>query len=828
MVFIAPENENAENFDDYKIYFSHFSFELSIWQKYALRAIVDKKHVLVTAPTGSGKTLPAEFAIDYFVKNGKKVIYTAPIKALSNQKYFEFKEKYPNISLGILTGDIKDNPDADVLIMTTEILRNNLYQRELVNKQISFPGSLDFNVNIEEDVGAIVFDEVHYINDPERGTVWEECFMMSPANVQFIMLSATIDKPEKFAEWVENIKKQKEVVLTPCSVRAVPLEHHLWISANDSDIKRIQDQKMKAFIQEHINKPILIKKGKEDFLQVSYSKVKKIKTFMEKNKINVKRSAVINNVARYLKKNSLLPAICFIYSRKNVEVYASEITSNLHIDPKNVQIIKKECEKILMKLPNYKEFIQLPEFTFMVKLLEKGVAIHHSGIIPILREMVEILFSKGFIQLLFATETFSVGLNMPTKVVIFTDVNKFDGTGRRYLHSHEYTQQAGRAGRRGFDTKGIVIHLSNLFDAPPAIEYQKILSNTPDRLISRFKMSYGFLLNLIPIYQEEVMNYTASSMIINDISNEIKQQLVVIKDAEKHKLEGDLIINALDTSECIVNEYIEFKKSLEMANNKAKKKILKEIKIIEKTYPNIEKDVITIENHRHLCKHLFTLKDDMNQTKNYISDKINIMRNYLLDYNYLIRIPETNLIGLSTDGMIAANLKEVHSLAFTNNMIKYNNFKDLSFIELAGLFSCFTNITVQDEYKSYEVKSSSAILKEIIDSIQEDYEEFYYFEKKHLLDTGESYDMHFDLISYVMEWSLAKNEIECKNVINKVYHEKGVFLGEFIKSVLKINNIVSELESISEIINDMNLLEKCKKIQENTLKHIVVNQSLYI
>ena len=209
-----------------------------------------------------------------------------------------------------------------------------------------------------------------------------------------------------------------------------------------------------------------------------------------------------------------------------------------------------------MKLPNYKEFIQLPEFTFMVKLLEKGVAIHHSGIIPILREMVEILFSKGFIQLLFATETFSVGLNMPTKVVIFTDVNKFDGSGRRYLHSHEYTQQAGRAGRRGFDTKGIVIHLSNLFDAPPAMEYEKILSNTPDRLISRFKMSYGFLLNLIPIYQDDIMKYTSNSMIINDIANELKQQLIVIQDAEKNKIEGDLIIKAMDTNEAVVNKYI--------------------------------------------------------------------------------------------------------------------------------------------------------------------------------------------------------------------------------------------------------------------------------
>ena len=139
----------------------------------------------------------------------KKVIYTSTIKALSNQKYYEFTQKYPEISFGILTGDIKDNPEADVLIMTTEILRNNLYQRELSNKGVTNIPSLDFNIDIENDVGAIVFDEVHYINDADRGTVWEECFMLTPATVQFIMLSATIDKPHVFAKWVEDIKKQK-------------------------------------------------------------------------------------------------------------------------------------------------------------------------------------------------------------------------------------------------------------------------------------------------------------------------------------------------------------------------------------------------------------------------------------------------------------------------------------------------------------------------------------------------------------------------------------------------------------------------------------------
>ena len=160
--------------------------------------------------------------------------------------------------------------------------------------------------------------------------------------------------------------------------------------------------------------------------------------------MNPRKSGVLNQVVKYLKNNTLLPAICFVYSRRNVENYASEITAKLHTDPKNAQIVKKECEKILMKMSNYKEFILLPEFTFMVGLLEKGIAIHHSGIIPILREMVEILFSKGFVQLLFATETFSVGLNMPTKTVIFTDVNKFDGTDMRYLYSTSWSRWTQR------------------------------------------------------------------------------------------------------------------------------------------------------------------------------------------------------------------------------------------------------------------------------------------------------------------------------------------------------------------------------------------------
>ena len=179
-----------------------FGFELSNFQKISIKTINEGNHVLVTAHTGSGKTLPAEYAIKYFNSMGKKVIYTAPIKALSNQKYYEFSQKFPNISFGILTGDVKFNPEADVLIMTTEILRNTLYLKRLNDTK-----NLDFEMDIETELGCVVFDEVHYINDADRGKVWEETIMLLPSHIQMVMLSATIDKPERFAMWVENVKK---------------------------------------------------------------------------------------------------------------------------------------------------------------------------------------------------------------------------------------------------------------------------------------------------------------------------------------------------------------------------------------------------------------------------------------------------------------------------------------------------------------------------------------------------------------------------------------------------------------------------------------------
>ena len=228
----------------YESYFEWFPYPLSDFQKYAIEAIVEGHHVLVTAHTGSGKTLPAEFAIQHFVASGKKVIYCSPIKALSNQKYYEFTRKYPNISVGLFTGDIKTNPNADVLIMTTEILMNYLFTSFTVNQATDASAGLQFQIDIANELACVVFDEVHYINDAERGQVWEKSILMLPQHVQMVMLSATIDNPAGFAKWCERGSDchGKQVYLASTNHRVVPLSHYGFLTVTEGLFKVVKDK----------------------------------------------------------------------------------------------------------------------------------------------------------------------------------------------------------------------------------------------------------------------------------------------------------------------------------------------------------------------------------------------------------------------------------------------------------------------------------------------------------------------------------------------------------------------------------------------------------
>ena len=823
MVLIAEETFNNPN---YETYFKDYPFELSVWQKFAIKSIIDGNHALVVAPTGNGKTLPAEFAIKHFYEQGKKVIYTSPIKALSNQKFWDLKSKFPEISFGLLTGDIKDNPDADCIICTTEILRNNCYNVEENSGSV-----LDFNVNLAEEVGAVVFDEVHYINDKDRGNVWEECFMLLPQSVLFIMLSATISKPERFAGWIESIKKPlltkpKHVVLCSTDRRIVPSEHYFWFSAPPNLIsKKINDKATLGLVNKYNHKLTTFKKGK-GYDDSAYHEICKMKYLLSSEYIYGKQSYVFNQLLKHLKERTLLPAICFVYSRKNVEKFASMCSINLFEDDgKKTQCVEKECQTILRKLPNYKEYIALPEYKQIVSGLQKGIGIHHAGILPVFKEMIELLFDKGYIRLLFSTETFAVGINFPAPTVIFTDVKKFDGNGKRMLLPHEFTQQSGRAGRRGFDPKGYVIHLVNLFDIPDLTEYKIMMNDKPQTLISKFKISYPLVLNIHASPEISAVNFASTSMIQLDIDVEIECiKNDITKNEEQSERQKELI-KLCRTPEEVIGQVRTLQQQIPMLKNKKRHRTQRELDNIMSQYKTIDNDIKSYITLTNLESENTRLKTQLENTEYYIQYNVDCVNQILLKEGFIEGEEEFKL---TEKGVLATKVKEIHSLMFADLLIKTNYFENLSSQHIAALLSSFTNVNVNEELKTFHPSSNDYQLQQVIEMAKERLDHFYDLELKNDIYTGIDYEIIYDLTNYMDLWWNASNEGECMMFLTQLYEEKGIFIGEFVKAILKINSIANELEKISEFLGNMSLLSKAKEIHEHTFKFVVTNQSLYV
>jgi superfamily II RNA helicase len=849
----------SENETNYNEYFNQFPYELSNFQKYAIESIVEGHHVLVTAHTGSGKTLPAEFAIEYFVSKGKKVIYTSPIKALSNQKFYEFTKKFPHISFGILTGDIKSNPEADVLIMTTEILQNTLYKKNAMSSTtstsspisaLSLPLTRTFDMDLNNELACVIFDEVHYINDPDRGKVWEETIMMLPRHVQMVMLSATLDKPEKFADWCENrsethknnqsedgpSQQHKLVYLTSTNHRVVPLTHYTFMTTTSAIFKLIKDKELEKEIKAHTNKIIPIQSASGVFNEQLYHKNKKITTLFENKNLRMKRTHVLNQVTKYMVEHNMLPALCFVLSRKQLEICAKEITTNLLEDDSKVSYtIKRECESIIRKLPNYEEYLNLPEYINIVYLLEKGIAIHHAGIMPILREMIELLYSKGYIKLLFATETFAVGINMPTKSVIFTDVNKFDGNGMRMLYSHEYTQMAGRAGRRGIDTVGNVIHLTNLFKNVELNQYRSMMKGKPQTLSSKFKISYNLLFNLIETGEQQFLKYIKRSMIQEDVLRVDKFLTDKLGELEREIEKLNTRLDTTQTPRCILEEQRNLLIANPTSTNKKRKQIEREIQDNLDAFRNIQND-IKILDHLYDCKQQH---DDTNveldANNKFLDKNVDILLKLLEVDGFISKTdrpqhpqhpqhPQYNLTG---KGCIASGLREVHCLAFAN-FIDRKLYEGLSGKQLCGVFSCFTNISINEDYKSYNIDSCDVTTNNTIKYLKSNYEDYLKKEELYQINTGVEYMMHYDLIENTMKWYDCENAEECKTLLQTMLLEKEIFLGEFVKAILKINNISSEMERIAENMGAIGFLRELRNIPLNTLKFVVTNQSLYV
>lgn len=825
MVKICSEKYNDDS--KYSSYFDEYSFPLSDFQKYAIEAIVEGHHVLVTAHTGSGKTLPAEFAINYFKKQNKKLIYTSPIKALSNQKYSEFTRKYPHVSFGLMTGDIKINPDADVLIMTTEILMNSLFLQEVDKAK-----SLEFNIDIHEELACVVFDEVHYINDIDRGQTWEKTILMLPKHIQMVMLSATIDSPERFAKWAEREDTSKEVYLASTNKRIVPLTHYGYLTVNDSAVKLIKDKQIEQDVRKNIHKLILLQDDKGRFNEDGYKNLFRMTKLFNQRSMYVKRKHALNNLSLYLRNNNMLPAIAFVFSRKMVEICASEITVPLlEDDSKIAYTVRKECDQIIRKLPNFKEYLELPEYNDLVALLEKGIGIHHSGMIPILREIVEIMISKKNIKLLFATESFAIGLDCPIKTAVFTGIMKFDGRSERMLLSHEYTQMAGRAGRRGIDKLGHVVHCNNLFNLPLQSDYEKMLNGKPQSLISKFRISYSLVLNLIKNNQvktQQFIEFAKNSMINREIQSEINGQKIKLKELTdiRDKINEKTVF--LKTNSLICNRYIDINIQLPTLKNKKRKIMEKELQQILIENPNCKQDVKAFSDEKEINDKLANENEELFYLENYIDDKVYSVCDVLVNKGFITNTQ--NEYQFTDNGKIASDIAELHPLILTN-LINYNNwFNELSTIEILSILSVFTDVNVsKDEKIDYPSSNNKDILNNLL-FLKQDFENYQDIEHHANINSGIDYDeaLCYDMPSLVEQWCNCNSEGECKYFIQNNVAEKGISAGDFTKALIKISTIVRELSVVAEKMNQIECLHKFSETDGKILKYITTAQSLYI
>lgn len=434
------------------------NFELDPFQVEAVKAIDNGESFIVAAPTGCGKTLIAEYAVEVSLKLQKRVIYTAPIKALSNQKYRDFRKRFGDEIVGIQTGDVTINPEGTLLIMTTEIFRNLILE----------------NSSRLNDIYYVVFDEIHYLDDQDRGTVWEESIILAPHEIRFMCLSATVPNIHELATWMGTVRNREFRVIEETH-RPVPLEHYFY-SPKFGIIS------LKGIKRQYRNDP----KERKKFLR---------------------RKPSSKRIIELVLRHGHMPILYFCFNRRSCE-YNAEMHAELNLlsseeHDRSVQMVNE-----LVKQYTLSDYEKLP---YLRTLWESGTAFHHAGILPAAKEIVERLFTAGLIKLLFCTETFALGVNMPASAVIFDELEKFDGVEYNYLMTREYNQMAGRAGRRGMDEVGYV-YSQVIPEATDPKHLERLLSGQNERINSRFYASYSTILNLYSRFGEKSFDMFKQSL----------------------------------------------------------------------------------------------------------------------------------------------------------------------------------------------------------------------------------------------------------------------------------------------------------------------------
>jgi ATP-dependent RNA helicase HelY len=516
-----------------------YPFALDRFQREAIATLLAGDSVMVAAPTGTGKTVVAEWGVwDAFKRTGR-VIYTTPIKALSNQKYRDLRAIYGD-QVGLLTGDVSENRDARVVVMTTEVLRNMLLQT---------PWDLD-------DVDTVVFDEIHYLADPERGTTWEESIILCPDHVQLICLSATINNADEVAAWISRTHRPIRLIMH--TERAVPLALHYFIDGKLHLVLDHTGAQVRDF--PHTGGELRRQSARGGFAR---RRAERSTPEMDEPQPR--------EIVDALASRDMLPAIYFLFSRNDCQAFAERLAvmrPNL-VTPRQVDLIEQTIEAVLAGMrPEDRELDQVQTVTALAR---KGIGFHHAGLLPILKQLVEVLFARGLMEVVFATDTLALGINMPARTVVIGRMSKWDGRRRRMLIPNEFQQMAGRAGRRGMDPLGhVVVPYSPWFTFRETLD---IATGELHPVESAFAIRYNTVLNLWDppqgdrvraLLQQSLAQFQSSQRI-----REIEDQIIAIGETIDAIPQGCLI--GLEAGDELLEDYRRLNRSLAAAQSKERR-----------------------------------------------------------------------------------------------------------------------------------------------------------------------------------------------------------------------------------------------------------------
>lgn len=765
-------------------------FKYDDFQNHAFNSIESNMDVFVSVPTSGGKTAVGEYAIARAVRDGKKVVYTTPIKALSNQKYKEFSKKF-DFKIGLLTGDKKIDIDSPCVIATAEILEISLYdiaQNNVDHKKLSS----DF----VSSIGCVIMDEVHFMNDKERGHVWETTIILLGKEIQLIMLSATVSHPERFCNWVIQCR-QRDLALITVEKRIIPLEHFIYV--NDELYKVID--KTNTFSSEQLNI------AKDKYIAIQKEREKNHRSRIDNN--------LVSNLIRFLKKKDLLQAIFFSFSKANCEKYAKSILCDDLID----HMERSEIEKMFYNelLPYKKEYENVPQVIELKDLLMKGIGFHHAGMLPVLKVIVENMFEAGFIKVLFATETFAVGINGSTRTVVMGELEKYTESGKRFVTTAEYKQMSGRAGRRGKDVFGNVILLP-MYSFPEQGDLLNVAFGNVPCIESRFNWNYQFFLKTIQSNVTNIGNFFDKSLVNTEnslvLSTMLEEENVILN--EMNQIDEMFAKNSSNMD--AINTLIKYEKKLDptlssgfkITLDKKQQQEYKKVKMLVESNPELRivKSLINKKNDMLLSHKNLSIKISAN--KNFVNGHFDIIKQILLAWNYVDEFGKPTV-----KGIIGAKINECNSVILTE-LITNNYFDDLTPQEIVAIMSIFTDPikTTCGDKNNFD---GTPKIHQRIGDLTTFINECSSYETEIASTHFANWNISYDYIDIALEWANGMQVPEILIMLNQY----GEYEGNFVKNMLKICNIVKDVNEICKSIGKKELMPAFEQIESLILRNIV-------